>query len=258
MFVAAIFVVALWALPATRWSVRLWLAVAMPLATALLLHHERQPDDIGPWDFSLDPLLWAATGCALAGIGLRWVLSRLATDGLRAPQPLSENDSRRLLWFDQHLAVLAGLCAGLFLVLAVALTLRGASGGLLLHLIVALVTAGALFFILRQMRGLVRPAMAAALSVLSVMALLGGIYWPGLIESRAAAIAGDLPRCLRAIDRPPTIGETMLLTLPRGRPGAPGLILTVMRGDEATHYRWSYRASRFIRYGAYRHGPCPG
>ena len=79
-----------------------------------------------------------------------------------------------------------------------------------------------------------------------------------MIEAHAARIHPGLPRCLRSFDRPARVGETMLLTLPRGGAGTPGLILTVMAPEGPEHYRWSYRANGFVRYGAYRHGGCPG
>ena len=93
--------------------------------------------------------------------------------------------------------------------------------------------------------------------MLAGFAGLGGLAWPDRIAARAARIEPELPRCLRAGDRIAGAGETMLLTLPRGRPGAPGLILTVMGPDGPRHYRWSYRGDGFVRYGAYRGGGCP-
>ncbi|MGA0540232.1 hypothetical protein [Neotabrizicola sp. VNH66] len=158
---------------------------------------------------------------------------------------------------DQVIACLLGISSGLFLSLFGALTLRGAQGGLTLHLSVSGVAALAAVWVCRNVSGHARLAARAALSIVAVLALLGGTVWPSMIRAQADAIMPGPPRCLRALDRLAIKNETMLLTLPPGISRSPGLILTVMAEDGARHFRWSYRANQFVRFEAYRFGDCP-
>jgi hypothetical protein len=236
---------------------RLWILLALPIATLLILTPTPQfwgRDDLNGLG---QAILLISLAFVLGGVGLRWLAERAPVLASGRTLPLGDSETRALRLFDGFLAMVAGLCAGLFLVLAVALLLRGSPGGWVLHLAVFVLALGLAGWLLGRAEGLLRPAAVAALSVLAGMALLGGLYWPRLIEAQAAAIHPDLARCLRAIDHLAQPKETMLLTLPRGQPRAPGLILTVMAPEGPMHFRWSYRANGFVRYGAYRHGACP-
>jgi hypothetical protein len=244
-------------LPPARWGSRLWVLLALPAATLLILTPTPQWVDRGILDGLGQAIVVLGLTFILAGIGGRWLLGRALAQALKRTRPVGDREARALRLLDGLLATVAGLCVGLFLTLAVALLLRGAPGGLGLHLAVVVLALGAAGWLLRHAEGLARPAAVAALGALAGLALLGGLAWPRLIESRVAASHPDLPRCLRAVDHPARVEETMLLTLPRGRPGAPGLILTVMAPEGPMHYRWSYRANGFVSYHAYRHGACP-
>lgn len=244
-------------LPA-RWGGRICVLLALPVATRLLLSPTPQDWSRGAIDGLGQGIVIGVSVAVLAGLGSRWLLERALARALNRTLPLDDREARVLWLFDRALAGVAGLCAGLFLTLVVALLLRGAPGGLGLHLGVAALALGLAGRVLRRARGPERVAAVAALLVLAGLALVGGLSWPERIEARGARIAPDLPRCLRAGDRLARVGETMLLTLPRGEPGAPGLILTVTGPNGPRHYRWSYRADGFVRYGAYRHGGCPG
>ena len=246
------------ALLPSRWGFRVWVLLALPLGTALVLTPTPQFADRGMLDGLGQVIAVLGLASILAGVGFRWLFGLWMALDRKGTVPLREEETRLLRLFDGVLAGVAGLCAGLVLTLAVALLLRGAPGGLGLHLAVSGLALGLAGWVLRRARGLVRVAAVAALLVLMVLALLGGLVWPARIEARAARIEPDLPRCLRAGDRLAQRGETMLLTLPRGEFGAPGLILTVMGPDGPMHYRWSYRADGFVRFGAYHGGGCPG
>ncbi|MFA7432951.1 MAG: hypothetical protein WCZ72_04470 [Gemmobacter sp.] len=245
------------ALPPARWGFRLWLALAMPGGTLLLMSSTAPFHQQGALHHLPGLILITTLTALLAGVVIRWLLSTLVARGAPESGPFAPIEIPALRGMDICLAVLAGSCGGLFLTLAVALALRGFPGGLALHLAVSLLAVAAVVLVLRRFCGLIRPAFAAALSVLAVLALLGGVHWPDRIAARADRISSGQPHCLRADDRPATVGETMLLTLPRGSPGSPGLILTVTTPRGPVHYRWSYRADRFVRFGHYRHGACP-
>lgn len=236
------------ALLPTRWGIRMWAAAAMSAGTWWLLLPKASFHSHSPLDGLGEGLILSFLTATLVGVAVR---------ALFPCQRPGDAESRLLRRADMLLSAFAGGCAGFLLVLALALAMRGLPGGLPLHIAVSVLSVAAAIWILFKGSGLIRPASIAALSVLAVRAIHGGFDEPARIESHAASIGRDLPRCLRAVDRLATPEETMLLTLPRGQPGAPGLILTVMAAEGPQHYRWSYRKSGFVRYGSYRHGACP-
>lgn len=236
------------ALLPTRWGVRIWAAAAMSAGTWWLLLPKASVLSHSTLDGLGEGLILSFLAAALVGVAVRALLPS---------QPPGDVENRALRRADILLSALAGVCAGFLLVLALALAMRGLPGGLPLHIAVSVLSVATAIWILFKGSGLIRPASIAAFSVLAIKAMLGGLDHPALIESRAASVSRDLPHCLRAVDRLATPEDTMLLTLPRGQPGAPGLVLTVMAAEGPRHYRWSYRAGRFIRYGSYRYGGCP-
>lgn len=236
------------ALLPTRWGVRIWAAAAMSTGAWWLLLPKASVLSHSPLDGLGEGLIHSFLAAALAGVAVRALFPSQAPGGV---------ESRLLRRADLFLSALAGVCAGFPLALALAVAMRGLPGGLPLHIAVFVLFVVAAIWILFRGSGLIRPAFVAALSVLAIRAMLGGFDHPARIESHAASIGRDLPRCLRAVDRLATPAETMLLTLPRGQPGAPGLVLTVMAAEGPQHYRWSYRKSGFVRYGSYRNGACP-
>jgi ZIP family zinc transporter len=246
------------ALPPARLGLRALALQLLPATTLWLLAPTSQPWDVGAFDILGKALASATVLALLAGLGLRWLLERAPAVWPGQPPDPDEEAFRTLLHrTDPVLAAVAGLCVGPFLTLALALALRGAPGGTALHLATAALAMALAVLALRRTRGLLRPFTTAALAVLAAAALLGALRWPALIEARAAEAAGGAPFCLRSGDRLARPEETMLLTLPRGRPGSPGLILTVETAEGPRHHRWSYRASAFVTYGTYARGPCP-
>jgi hypothetical protein len=248
-------------LPA-RWGLRVVTLLVLPGATVWLLAPTPQFWDVGPLDGLGQFLATTILLALLAGFGLRWLMERVMAGRQDPPPAVDEKETRDLLSLaDATLAAVAGLCAGPFLALALALALRGSPGGAALHVAVAALATALAALSLRWTRGLLRPLAVVAWAVLAAAALLGALLgalrWPALIEARAAETAEGAPFCLRSGDRLARPEETMLLTLPRGRPGSPGLILTVTTLEGPRSYRWSYRARDFVAYGAYAHGPCP-
>lgn len=158
---------------------------------------------------------------------------------------------------DRVICVLLGVEGGLLLTLLVALAFRGMPGALALHL--GLAGAAALVMALLVWRGseLWQSSLAIGLAVFCVLATEGGLSWPQMILSKAKQIAESDAYCLRVIDRPAEPGDMMLLTMPQGAPGAPGLILTLHNGEHLRNYRWSYRGNGFAPYGSTLHGACP-
>jgi hypothetical protein len=246
----------------SRWGIRVWLAITMPLVTLRMTQPQLEPfgSDLSNF-FDMVLALFLAAG--LAGVGLRSKFEQRKTIGGTSPTALINHKSEMLRLADEFLGILAGICGGLFLVLGLALAMRGFPGGLMLHLALFAVAAAAAAMALHDLRGPPRSAAVIALSFLAFMALVGGLYWPTLVAKRAAEIQSDLPRCLRAIDRLAKAEDTMLFTLPRGLRKVPGLILTVIYPNGGMrYYRWSYRAMRFVQYGTwsgdyYHLGPCP-
>jgi hypothetical protein len=244
------------ALP-TRWAWRIWLVTGIIGGTLVLLAPNARWEDQGFLYGVAERAFMAAMLITLIGAVLRWVLARFVWPSLRAPSQLSSDAAESLRATDQVTACVLGICAGLFLSLFAALTLRGATGGLTLHLFVSGVAALAAVWVFRNVVGHARLAGGTALTIVAAVAILGGTVWPPMIRAQADGIMPGLPRCLRALERPAAEGEIMLLTLPQGRRGSPGLILTIMAADGAQHFRWSYRANQFVRYEAYRFGDCP-
>lgn len=162
-------------LPA-RWGIRLWIAIALPLATLLILHPKTPLEDMGRFDGLAGAVLGMALASALAGVAIRWFVSHFIINALQPPLYPSDVETDILRRVDGCLAVLAGLCAGLFLVLILALALRGLPGGLVLHLAVFGLASTAAILLLRHTHGPIRSAAVAALSVLAGLALLGGLY----------------------------------------------------------------------------------
>lgn len=230
-----------------RDAIRLWAAIALVFATAVALQGEVQVEDEGI-------ISSRAVVAVLVGfLGLAFVLiaPRLRSD------PLDSGSDQALLLLNRLLALIAGICAGLLLLLTLAIGLRGLPGGLIVHwLVVALAVVLALASTL-YLKSLVRIVLVPALLIVAVLVSAGGLFYPQLIAEKAAETSENFTYCLRSIDRAASLDETRLFTLPRGRPGAPGLILTVMNPAGVKHYRWSYRHSDFIPYGAYKHGACP-
>ena len=241
-----------------RWGFRLWIIIALPWFTTVLLQPEVQFEDEG----LLPTKLVMATISFVLALPLIVLSLRQAHferhGSFEAVHPGYASSDRRILsWFDHIIVAIGGLCSGLVLTLIVGLALRGFPGGVLLHLAVATAAAVAAGAFWKGLNGLARTAALPTLLVLSGAAFLGGLYYPELINDRARQISQNAPYCLRAIDRIATRDDMMLLTLPRGQPGGPGLILTVITPAGVQHYRWSYRAMDFTAYGAYQHGACP-
>lgn len=244
------------ALP-TRWAWRIWLMTGIIGGTLVLLAPNARWEDQGFLYGFAEATFKTVMVTTLIGAVLRWIVAGFVWPSLRPPIQLSQGEIQSLRAADQMTAYVLGICAGLFLSLVAALTLRGAQGGLTLHLFVSGVAALAAVWVFRNFVGQVRLAAGIALAIVAALAILGGTLWPPMIRSQANGIMPGLPRCLRALGRHATDAETMLLTLPLGRNGSPGLILTIMAEDGAQNFRWSYRANQFVRYGAYRLGGCP-
>lgn len=233
-----------------RLSVQTWLLFAVTGVTGLILQPDLQFEDRGMFDG-----LVAATFLTFLGVSLLITLIRFATAG---DDPDQGNLVRYAIdWSNRIVALVTGACAGLFASLGLALLLRGMSNGLAVHLGLLAVAAGLLLVVVRLSRGVIRLAGCALLSVLAGAAILGGSMSPHWVIQRANLYAEDAPYCLRSGTNVARLDETMWLTLPRGVQGSPGLILTVMAPEGPKHYRWSYRATDFMSYGSYRHGPCP-
>lgn len=241
----------------TRWTWRIWLVTGIIGGTLVLLAPDARWEDQGFLYGLAEAAFMAAMLATLIGAVLRWLIARFVWPSLRPPSQLPRDEIESLRAADQVIACVIGICVGLFLSLGAALSLRGAQGGLTLHLAVSGVAAFAAVWVFRHAVGYARLAAGAALTIVATVAILGGTVWPPMISAQADGIMPGLPRCLRALDRPAEKSETMVLTLPPGGNGSPGLILTVMADDGARHFRWSYRANQFVRYEAYGFGDCP-
>ena len=244
------------ALP-TRCAWRIWLVTGVIGGTIVLLSPEIYYDDRTLLYGVGEAAFMAAMLITLIGIVLRLILAGFVWPTLRAPSKLSLAEANYMRTADHVTECVLGICAGLFLTLGAALALRGAQGGLTLHLLVCGIAGLASIWVFRTFVGHARRAAGTALSIVAALAFLGGTVWPSMIRAKADGIMPGLPRCLRALDRPAANDETMLLTLPHGQLGSPGLILTVMTEHGARHFRWSYRANQFAQTGSYRFGDCP-
>ena len=246
------------ALAPKRWAIRLWTIIALLFAATVLLQGEVQVQDQGMLpDRLIVGGLTFILSLPLIAITLRKAHADVVTQSSFRSTTPSKHEGAALRWLDLCIAAIAGLCAGLLLTLALAVALRGFPGGLTLHLAVATLAAAGTIASLRYLKGTVRAAIAPALLLIAGLTLLGGFFYPQLIVSKMAEIESNLPRCLRAVDRPANSDETRLLTLPLGQPGGPGLILTVMDPRGAQHFRWSYRLLTFTPFEGYRYGGCP-
>lgn len=251
------FVAVLFALPPARWGARIWIATALFAVVPLMLRPSVQYWDQGWAEDVAGALTAMFLGAALLGVLLRWGVSSTLSRPPRRMPPTSAFPNRWLRLADMALAVFAGLCGGPLLVLILALALRGTPGGLVVHIAVFVLAAVAAGIVAYRARGLVRAAGVAGLLVVACMALAGGLYLPDMIERRAADASQGSSWCLRADDHAAKRSETMLLTLPRGRPGAPGLMLTVNFPEGPKHYRWSYRGNDFVQFYGSRNAACP-
>lgn len=241
----------------TRWASRIWLLTAIIGGTLVLLAPDARWEDQG-WLYGVAEAAFIAVMLiTLLGAALRWIIARFFWPLLQAPPQLSWIEAHSLRTADQLIACVLGIGAGLFLSLGVALMLRGAHGGLTLHLFVFGIAILAAVWVFYNFVGQAGLAAGTALIILAALAILGGTVGPSMIAAQADRVMPGLPRCLRALGRPAADYETMLLTLPQGRRGSPGLILTVMSKNQARHFRWSYRANRFVRFEAYMFGACP-
>lgn len=256
IFLAASFVFLGGVLPA-RWAWRIWLAMGIIGGTAIQLAPTGRWEEQGFLDGLEEAAYMAMMATTFIGAVLRWILARLVWPSLRPPAQLSKVEIQSLRAADQIMACILGVCGGLFLVLAIALALRGAQAGLLLHLFIAGVATVAAVWVFRNLVGQLRLSAGVALAIIALLAILGGTLWPSMIRTQAEGIMPGLPRCLRVLDKVATEAETMLLTLPEGRYRSPGLILTIMAEDGARHFRWSYRANQFVRFETYLFGDCP-
>lgn len=168
-----------------RWGFRIWLLLAMPLVTALLLSPRPQWDDVDLFQGLGEFITGIGLATILAGVGLRWAVAQWRA-GDRDAAMWRRLDELALRGFDGVIAAVAGLCAGLGLTLAVALILRGVPGGLGLHLVVAGLALGLAGWLVVRARGPEwepeRVAGVAAVLVLAVFAGLGD--WPGPAGSR--------------------------------------------------------------------------
>lgn len=240
-----------------RWAWRMWLLTGVIGGTPILLAPATRWEDAGLLDGVLAAVFELAMLLTLLGVVFRWLLARFVWPALLPPSRLSLDETKALRIADQVIACALGISAGLFLFLGAALALRGAQGGLMLHLFVSGVAALAASWVFRSVMGRARLVAGTALTFVAALAIIGGTVWPSLIEARADDISSGHPRCLRALGRPAAHNETMILTLPPGRGRSPGLILTVMAENGAQHFRWSYRANRFVQFEAYEFGDCP-
>lgn len=241
-----------------RWGFRLWILIALLWFTTVLLQPELQFDDEG----FLPPRLAVGTLSFILALPLVVLYLRQAhaerNGSVVAVQPGYASSERRVLgWFDHFIFAIGGLCAGLLLTLIIALALRGFPGGLFLHLAVATAAALGAGAVWKRLDRFARSVALPIFLVISGAGIFGGFYYPELVVRNAIQTSLNAPYCLRAVDQRVSSNDMMLLTLPRGQPGAPGLILTVMAPAGAHHYRWSYRAMDFTPYGAYQHGGCP-
>lgn len=240
------------ALAPVRWAIRLWITTALIFATTATLQGEVQFEDQG---ILPERLILGSLTLLLSFSGIAIALRRMSSSS--PSSAISKVENVALRWLDLLIAAIGGLCGGMFLTLALAVALRGFPGGLTLHVAVAIISAVGCIASVRYLEGIVRTAVVPTLALTTGLTLLGGVWYPQLIASRAADVNPNLPRCLRAVDVPADLDETRLLTLPLGQPGGPGLILTIMTPQGAQHFRWSYRLLAFTPYGAYRHGGCP-
>ena len=229
------------ALPPSRWGLRIWLAAAVPLGTFLLMLPETPPDDLDWAGELFEAMVILAILALFVGVVARWLIL-----GGKETQPPSPPEVRGLRIMDIGLAMLAGYCGGVILTLALALALRGFPGGILLHHGVSVLAIVAALLVLYRARGPVHVAFAAAFLVLAYKVYLGAHNLPDQIAMRSKALGPDVAQCFFAGDRPATREDMMLLTLPLGRPGSPGLVLALTSPSGTIHYRWSYRAHAFI------------
>lgn len=148
--------------------------------------------------------------------------------------------------------------AGASATLLLAANLRGSQSSLALHLASAALAALAIT-LARRLPLRSRIVTVTALATLACLTLAGGMLYPRLILSQAAAQFRGTPHCLRTpTGSEPTTDQLRLLTLPQARFRRPNLVLTVMTSGEQWNFRWSYRSFAFRSYDTYDGGPCPG
>lgn len=233
------------------WGLRCWAALGLPLTWSQALSPVTPLQNEGPFDGLGNVLLWWIFGFASLGVAGRafWTLALAPLD----PASLS----RGMRVPDGALATLYGLFGGVALTLFLATEFRGMTGGLTLHFAVAGSAAIAALAALRLPFRL-RCLTVAALATVVCLTLVGGIFYPRLILSKADFIRPGDPRCLRTPDGgAPSTDQMRLLTLPEAQGRRPNLVLTVMTENGPQEFRWSYRSFAFRTYDSYNGGPCP-